>query len=144
MKGKEREGKKKKAEQINASRRDKENKTPTDRIKEETYRRKKTYSLIMEPLLELIANAFFIIETDCQWLPKGRQRCQTLCREQEEGRTLPPCLAYLFLYADTVSGNQLIFRLSLGSVLRKTVEMQTQDTCPMSLGLSPLVSRPTP
>lgn len=73
MKGKEREGKKKKAEQINACRRDKENKTPTDRIKEETYRRKKTYSLIMEPLLELIANAFFIIETDCQWLPKGGQ-----------------------------------------------------------------------
>lgn len=32
----------------------------------------------MEPLLELIANAFFIIGTDCQWLPKGGQRCQTL------------------------------------------------------------------
>lgn len=95
MKGKER-AREKKAEQINASRRGKENKTPTDRIKEETYRRKKTYSLIMEPLLELIANAFFIIGTDCQWLPKGGQRCQTLCREQEEGRTLPPYLAYPF------------------------------------------------
>lgn len=74
--------KRKKAEQINASRRGKENKTPTDRIKEETYRRKKTFPLIMEPLLELIANAFFIIGTDCQWLPKGGQRCQTLCRSR--------------------------------------------------------------
>lgn len=98
----------------------------------------------MEPLLELIANAFFIIGTDCQWLPEGGQRCQTLCREQEEGRTLPPCLSYLFLCADTVPGNHLIFRLSLGSVLEKAVEMQAQDTCPMSLGLSPLLSRPTP
>lgn len=43
-------------------------------------------------LLELIANGS---------LREGKDA--RLCREQEEGRTLPPCLAYLFHYADIVS-----------------------------------------
>jgi len=95
----------------------------------------------MEPLMELIANASFIIGADCQCLPKGGQRCQTLCKEEVEGRPLYPRLAYLLLYADFLSGNHLIFRLLSGCVLRKAVETQAQDICKVSLGLCPLASR---
>lgn len=93
--------------------------------------------------MELIANASFIIGADCQCLPKGGQRCQTLCREEEQRRALHPRLAYLFLYADILSGSHLIFRLPLESVLRKAVEIQAQDTCKVPLGLYPLASRPS-
>lgn len=91
----------------------------------------------MEPLLELIANAFFIIGADCQCLPKGGQRCQTLHREEEEevGKALHLCLAYLFLFAGILSGNHLIFRFPSGSVLGKTIERKAQDTCKVPLGL---------
>lgn len=91
--------------------------------------------LIRDPLLELIANASFIIGADCQCLPKGGQWYQSLCGEEEEGRALHPCLAYFFLYADILSGNHLIFRLPLRAILRKAVDMQVQDTCKVPLGV---------
>jgi len=57
----------------------------------------------MKPLLELIANASFVIGADCQCLPEGGQRCQTLCRKKEEGMALYPCSGFMLTFYQAIT-----------------------------------------